>query len=486
MDIFQLDRKVAGAFSNVNKDVVSLKKELLSLNKAISLSKQECSEKYISREDYVKLFSEFTKLRNEVLDELKVLQDKTDNFAEESEKRNKHLTTLVEDEKANRAEIKEVKKTREEVSHLKEELKELHEQVSEFKESISNDVDNRLDKIDNSVDIRLNKIDNEVSNNISNSISRKEFNDEFDKLILNFEHELEKISEKVNLLTEFSMDADDVEKQFITRKDALLQIKHVKENTSSKKEVLGLHEELHKKVNNLNTELDEVNSALMAIKCSLKDGVKSKAFDELKQEIKKNLVEKNDLIQAVVDIQRNIVEVAGSVEKLDEETKKEISKEILKREQHSVKTDEFAKVKEDIEKIKENLILKREVERFLETNSKKQQSMKEEIDEIEERISEMLEAVEKSKKIDVNNLVKRKELEELERKLIHLDNIISSNSANTVKGKDIQKINKQLDDIKEKVALKLSRGEVDKEFKVLTTKISDLKEDIEKIEEKVK
>ena len=68
MDIFQLDRKVAGAFSNVNKDVVSLKKEILSLNKEIILSKQECSEKYISREDYVKLFSEFAKLRQEVTD----------------------------------------------------------------------------------------------------------------------------------------------------------------------------------------------------------------------------------------------------------------------------------------------------------------------------------------------------------------------------------------------------------------------------------
>ncbi|MBI4454225.1 hypothetical protein HY636_06285 [Candidatus Woesearchaeota archaeon] len=461
MDVFQLDRKVAGAFSNVNKDVVSLKKEILSLNKAITLSKQECTEKYISREDYVKLFSEFANLKQEVTDELKKIKETTDNFAEESEKRNNRLTTLVEDEKANKAEIKEVKKTR-------EELKKLQESFLEFKENMHK-----------AVDSRLNKLDNALNTNISNSVSRKEFDNEFDKLVLNFEQELERINEKVTQLTEFSMDADDVEKQFITRKDVISQIKQIKENSSTKKEVLGLHEELHKKVNHLNTELDEVNSALITIKSSLKEGVKSKAFDELKHEIKNNLVEKNDLIQAVVDIQKNIVEVGSSVEKLE--------KEIKEKEEKGLNANELAKLKEDIGKIKDNLILKREVERFLETSTKKHQSLKEDVDEIETKINRTITLIDamadKTKNVDFSNFAKRKELEEIEGKLTRINNFVSSNS---IKTKDIQKINKQLDDIKENVALKLSRKDVDKEFKVLTTKISDLKEDLEKIEEKVK
>ncbi|MFH1438988.1 MAG: hypothetical protein ABIG89_00345 [Candidatus Woesearchaeota archaeon] len=414
MNIIKIDKRVASAFSNVKKDLISLRKY--------------SDERFITREDYVKLFTEFSKLRKEhyeLIEEIreenirstdeirKKLEDTTKdinkNMAKqfkESNKRNDQLAKITEKERTNRSEVKEVGKLRKDIENMRK---------------------------------------------------------------MNYK-EIKKVADDVRYLMENSVDVNDVENNFITRKKVDDKLDKIKKKIINKKEAEETHNELHNKINSIKTELDDMNEIIKITNQELKGTVKEKSLRDMKTD----LVEKKQLEKNLEEFKGQINNIRDDIKNLDTSVDKIITK-------RDVTEDDFDNIKNDVKKIKENLILKKEVEKILESGTKKHQVLREEIDDVQVKVEKIIDNFENSLKgVDLKKIATSKEVDDIKKKIKELDDntdeIITQRS---IIDKDLSVLKRELESLKDMI---IPKNEINKIIESGTKKQQRLREDFDDID----
>jgi chromosome segregation ATPase len=466
MDVNKLDKRVTRAFSNVKKDM--------------KLLKENSDEKFISKEDYVKLFAEVTQLRKEHNSLIKDLKDdlknttnslnkRIDSEVKASNKLNKKLMKHVEKEKYKRSELRTALGLKNDVVAFRNEISDLKNKF--MKKLEFNKFTLKIDRSLKEIDKRLDHLFNfgvEVEDVERNFIPRKEVNKEIHKQKQEMNKKISGVWSETNGLNDRiskqSKSIKSLEKTEKTRKNI--------EKTTNKK-IDEQRQELTKKINNVWSETNELNSTIIKLSNSIKTLVNT---NEMKKALEK-VTDKKSFENELKKTENRFKDIQFSVENLQFKIKKaEGKKDLTKKEINKLDKD-FEKVKEDLDKIKNNIVLKKEVEKLLEANTTKYQNLKKEIDELEERTSYLLKEAKKLDKLD--EFVGRKDLDKLKEKLELNTDALSHIS---LKEKDLANITTQISKISKEVKDKSSKDEINKEIINLSSKINNLKKDIDEVE----
>jgi hypothetical protein len=421
----KLNKRLSYAFSNVSKDISKLRKE--------------SNEKFINREDYVKLFAAHTKLKKEHSNLIDNLKDDMNNKLSEINNRirlqnkennriNNHLARLVEKERANRSEIKAVNKIRSELDKLKQEL-------AEFSTIYIKKQD--YDKLNIKTDKNITNIHEKINNKL------KEFN------------------KKMDFLMKHSVDVNDVENNFITKKKVTKEIETIKRNFKKSSE--KAHSNYETKMNLLKQEVDDINTTLKNINKSVDNKINVDEFNKTKS----MLVEQPVLDKEMKKLKESLTSVNTDLKKL--KSKKEVTHE------------ELSKIQSDIDKIKNNIILKKEVEKILEANSIKYQKIKEDLDWAESKIKKMEKEVLKNNELDLTRFAETKDIIELKKQVEKTNNNLSKAM---IKEKEVDRLGKQLDNIKNDINDKVTTKNMERTMTQVTSKLESLKKNITEIETK--
>lgn len=350
MDYGQLSQKI-------DEDISSLKEE-------VNVLKKEMNERFISKEDFIRMFTEFSKLRKEQVTELnsikstvsrlsKKVEDELRAFKNESMKREERLLKLAEQERSTRSEIRKVELLKDDVD----------------------DIQKGIEKI------RMN----------SSTVA------DFESFTAKNRAEIERLKEKVEFLFSNSVDVEDIENNFITSKQQDKKLAKIDETKLDKNEAEYEITIIQQKISDLSQKADDIDSDVGMIRSELS----SKAGKEDSDNLRKEFAKKDSFNAEVARIDQDLKEMDGIIDGMEAALEKSAS-------QKEITSSSFERLRQDIEKIKSNMILKSEVEKVLNSSTTRYNGLKKDVDRsievLSSKISSLKEEMEELEKSFTKNI----------------------------------------------------------------------------------
>ncbi len=475
--IAEINSRVANSFSKVKHDINDIKRS----NEGI---RKEFAERFIDKSDYVKLFTEYSNLKKEhsasindmknehsaLIAELRNELYKTTNDIKAAskkqidalEKKNEALKKSLYKELAKKANDKETKK-------LKKELMDSEEQFNKFTPTVmdKNICETELAETNKKLDTTLEELNSRVENKLVS-------NNEHVKSVVN------DLTKKMNHLLSYSVDVNDVESNFVTQKKISKELETIKKQLYKKGTAQKEIADINNKIIDLRKEMDEIGEILKLTTYTLQETAKMK---DVEQEMER-FTDKVELEKEIKRAEAKISEIKKSIDDFKVQVNKSMSRE-------SITQADVEKIQEDLVRIKENMLLKKEVEKVLTSNAIKMDNLKKDFEWVEEKIKQLFRNVDDTtSKSENRHLLKTKDIEGIKKKVEELINHFSRLSAKSEEidklSKDLSSLNNGIGSLKKELDDKTPRKDSERLHETLSGKISSLRNDLDSIEDSMK
>lgn len=464
--IAEINSRIANSFSKVKVDINDIRRNSEGIRK-------EFAEKFIDRSDYVKLFTEYSNLkkehsaliaemRNELYKAIYDIKAASKKQIDALEKRNEALKKALKKELAKKANDKEAKRLLKEIKDVKTALDKTAENCMN-KSTCETELADLNEKLDTTVTDINERVENKIVDN-------KEY----------VSSSVKDIRDKMDHLLNYSVEVNDVENNFITQKRINKELDSIRKQLYKKDAAEKEFSNINKKIVDMKNELSEIGDILKLTTYTLQETAKMK---DVEQQLER-FTDKAELEAEIKKAESRMLEINNAFK----DFKAQIARALSKRE---ITQDDVAKIQEDITRIKENMLLKRDVEKALVSNSSKMEDMKKEFEWVEEKIKQLFKNVDDhSSRSENRHLLKTKEVEDINRKIEHLISLFSKLSA---KGENIDLLNKQVaalsktaDSLRKDLNDKAAKRDNEKALITLSEKISSLRNDLDSVEDAVK